>query len=403
MSTRGQMTNQNNQPFGVSVIIPTYNRASLIHKAIDSALAQTYPNVEIIVVDDGSTDNTKEVIAAYGDRVRYIYQSNAGPSAARNNGAHSSDARFIAFLDSDDTIYPTKLEKQVAYLKAHPDVDIVLCGWVDLDPVGKVVEKVESLPTDRILETILMAGMRGVFSPNVPLTRSECFLRVGGFDVSLPAREEQDFWMRAELSGNKYGIVEEVLCTFESTPNSRGKNIPNVEKAMPIILGKIFNHPQLNPHIAALKNEVYARVYLDFGIYYLGKSQIENSPELKLAREYLTKALELRPSHDAWREEFLERIPYQILQLSSQADSEESFNQQLDFYFPKYIRPAWLETELRSRLHTILAFQAYQNGRSSDVRREVYQAIRSKPSSLKNKGLSSIFIKSLLGRFPQCD
>jgi hypothetical protein len=102
----------------------------------------------------------------------------------------------------------------------------------------------------------------------VPLLRRESFGRLRGFDETLPAREEQDFWMQAALSGCKFGMVEEVLCTFTDTPNSRGKNVANVKKAMAIILQKVFSHPKLPARVFALKNEVYARVYLRHGYHH---------------------------------------------------------------------------------------------------------------------------------------
>jgi glycosyltransferase involved in cell wall biosynthesis len=102
---------------GISVIIPTYNRAQLVTKAIESVLAQTYHDYEIIVVDDGSTDNTREVLEPYMNRIKYLYQENLGPSAARNAGIRASRGEWIAFLDSDDRWLPEKLTQQIEYLQ----------------------------------------------------------------------------------------------------------------------------------------------------------------------------------------------------------------------------------------------------------------------------------------------
>src|SRR5271156_236898 len=101
----------------VSAIIPTYNRGYVVGKAIDSILNQTYDNIEIVVVDDGSTDNTQEKLKEYGDRIRVVYQKNSGPSAARNHGVRASRGEFIACLDSDDVWMPTKIERQVSLLQ----------------------------------------------------------------------------------------------------------------------------------------------------------------------------------------------------------------------------------------------------------------------------------------------
>lgn len=121
------------EPGLVSVVIPTYNRAHLIGETIESVLAQTYQSVEIIVVDDGSHDNTRDVVESYGSAVRYRYQSNAGVSAARNAGFAAARGEFIALLDSDDLWLPWKLEAQVALLRRHPEVGMV---WTDMTAVN---------------------------------------------------------------------------------------------------------------------------------------------------------------------------------------------------------------------------------------------------------------------------
>ncbi len=119
----------------VSVIIPTYNRADLVCESINSVFAQSYRDFEILVVDDGSTDNTAEVLrplAAQG-LIRYIHQNNGGEASARNKGILEAKGRYIAFLDSDDLFEPEKLELQTAYLQAHPETGLVHSGYTKFD------------------------------------------------------------------------------------------------------------------------------------------------------------------------------------------------------------------------------------------------------------------------------
>ena len=118
----------------VSVVIPTYNRATLIGPAIESVLRQTYPHIEIIVVDDGSTDRTREVVEAFGQPVRYVHQVNGGAASARNRGLREATGEFIALLDSDDQWFPWKLEAQVRVLDRYPDVGMV---WTDMTAVDE--------------------------------------------------------------------------------------------------------------------------------------------------------------------------------------------------------------------------------------------------------------------------
>src|SRR5262245_48080665 len=109
----------------VTAVIPTYNYGRFVTAAVDSALAQTYPHVEIIVADDGSRDDTRARLAAYGDKVRYLYQDNQGVSAARNTAIRAARGDYYAFLDSDDRWHPRKLEVQMRYLARHPEVGLL--------------------------------------------------------------------------------------------------------------------------------------------------------------------------------------------------------------------------------------------------------------------------------------
>jgi glycosyltransferase involved in cell wall biosynthesis len=113
----------------VSVIIPTFNCARFLGRAIETALTQTYRDYELIVVDDGSTDETREVVASFGSKLRYLYQPNGGVYSARNLALSSANGELVAYLDADDMWYPHKLDTQVAFLDAHKE-----CGLVHSDP-----------------------------------------------------------------------------------------------------------------------------------------------------------------------------------------------------------------------------------------------------------------------------
>lgn len=125
----------------VSVIIPTYNRAMRCKAAVESVLSQTHGNVEIVVVDDGSKDNTREVIKGMDERVKYIHQANAGVSAARNRGLEAATGDYIAFLDSDDSWRPWKLEAQLSTLRAFPEAGMVWTDMLAVDENGKTLHQ----------------------------------------------------------------------------------------------------------------------------------------------------------------------------------------------------------------------------------------------------------------------
>ena len=179
----------------VSVVIPTYNYGRFVRQAVDSALAQTYPHREVIVVDDGSTDDTKARLEPYGGGIRYVYQENQGLSAARNAGIRSARGRYVALLDADDLWHPQKLERQVAYLASHPEVALLAAESTRDLPAAWPVLPGASPPWARevSLEQLAMCSR---FGPSGVVIAKHCLGRVGLFDTSLRAAEDRDMWVR---------------------------------------------------------------------------------------------------------------------------------------------------------------------------------------------------------------
>ena len=199
----------------MSVIIPTYNRAHYICEAVESVLAQTYKNVEIIVVDDGSTDGTEEVLSLYRGRIRYFYQENRGPSAARNAGIQKSTGPYIAFLDSDDLWMPDKLDLQVRYLSEHPDYGLVHTDhedWIVRD--GAVVEvRPDHYDSHHIGYIFPEMFLRNEVSTPTVLLRKVCLNKVGYFDENLLLFEDHDLWLRIARY-YKIGYINKKLAVF---------------------------------------------------------------------------------------------------------------------------------------------------------------------------------------------
>lgn len=178
----------------VSVVIPTYNRAGMVTAAVDAALSQAYAPLEIIVVDDGSTDDTREVLAAYQDRIALLAQSNRGVSAARNRGVRHAAGEFVAFLDSDDLWRPGKIAAQVGFFAATPEA--LLCQteeiWIRngrrVNP-GKRHKKLAGMIFEPSLDLCLV-------SPSAVMMKRDFLIDMGGFDETLPACEDYDLWLR---------------------------------------------------------------------------------------------------------------------------------------------------------------------------------------------------------------
>lgn len=185
----------------VDVVIPTFNRAQVVGDAIRSALTQSHPIGRVIVVDDGSTDNTAAVLAeisAAEDRVRTIHQTNAGPSAARNRGVAESDAEFIAFADSDDVVATDRIEWQVAHLTAEPDCEIVLGTeeiWI-----------ADDVAAPEMITSLLTAETPHYSYPSM-FMRTALFEHLGGFDEALRIGEDLDLVIRAVQAGIRTDFV----------------------------------------------------------------------------------------------------------------------------------------------------------------------------------------------------
>lgn len=188
----------------VSVIIPTYNRADLLSDAIDSVLAQDYPLVEVVVVDDGSTDGTEAVARRFGDRIKYIKRKNGGPAAARNTGIAASSGEIIALLDSDDLWLPGKLRKQMPLFGTPATALVHSAVTVHDIPISK---SWYDYPGDTVDFHAVMRS-RGFQVPGVAFRRS-LFNEIGPFDESLPyGREDIDYWLRATAKYPSRGIPE---------------------------------------------------------------------------------------------------------------------------------------------------------------------------------------------------
>jgi glycosyltransferase involved in cell wall biosynthesis len=179
----------------VSVVIPAYNYGRFVTEAVDSALAQSYCHKEIIVIDDGSTDDTRQRLEPYGSRIRYHYQENQGLSAARNTGIRLARGAFVALLDADDLWHPRKLEVQMRVFERRPQVGLVACGqqreypalWAALEDDARPVEE------EITLEDLLIHGR---FGPSSVVLRRSCLDGQTPFDPSLRSVEDRDLWIR---------------------------------------------------------------------------------------------------------------------------------------------------------------------------------------------------------------
>ena len=207
----------------VSVIIPTYKRAHLVSQAIESALAQTYTDYEIIVVNDGSPDNTKEVLLDFGDKITAIHQENKGVAAARNAGITVATGRYIAFLDDDDMWLPNKLEKQIACLESNPNIGLVYSDMFCFDENGTFPDTWSQVNPTPVVQELWILFVRNFIPIPSVVVRRECLDAVGEFDSTTVPCEDYDMWLRI-IEKFPVHFLNEPLVRYRRSPDSQQKN-----------------------------------------------------------------------------------------------------------------------------------------------------------------------------------
>ena len=230
----------------VSVIIPTHNRAHMLPRAISSVLAQDFQDFELIVVEDGSTDNTREFLKTQKGKVQTIYHERCkGPAAARNSGIARSSGPLIAFLDSDDQWLPQKLQVQVSYFAKHPEA--VACQtqeiWIRR---GKRVnpKKIHIKPSGDIFETSLRLCL---ISPSAVMIRRDVLDQIGWFDEELPACEDYDLWLRLTARYPVYLIDKPLVVRYGGHSDQLSGRFWGMDKFRIRSIVKLLLSGKLNP------------------------------------------------------------------------------------------------------------------------------------------------------------
>jgi len=225
----------------VSIIIATYNREHVLRRAIQSALAQTYHDFELIIIDDGSTDNTERLVKSFsGEKIRYIrYGENKGPAAARNTGIQSAKGAYIAFLDSDDEWMPEKLEKQMRIFEtAPPEVGLVYTGFFKMTNNKRRCRRFGGLtPNDGDIFRNLLSG--GFVLPSATLVKQECFERAGMFDKRFFPIEDWELFLRMSRH-YQFKCIAEPLVIYYPQPDSVSANQSTRVRPYKLILETYF-------------------------------------------------------------------------------------------------------------------------------------------------------------------
>jgi glycosyltransferase involved in cell wall biosynthesis len=258
----------------ISVIIPTYNCQDYILQAIKSVLTQTDCDFELLVIDDGSTDQTKTVLQPYQNHLRYIYQSNQGVAAARNHGISQARGELIAFLDADDYFLPHKLAAQVARFDAEPDLGIVHSGWLRVTPNGEPLKQIK--PWEYVPELNLENWLKWKpVLPSAMMFRRHWLQVVGGFDARFPPAEDTDLALRLALKGCRAGWLRQITVGYRQHPDSAmSQGLPQA-RSLSAVIDNFFAQPDLPVKIRLLEKKVRhdTLMWIAWYLYYTGHGE----------------------------------------------------------------------------------------------------------------------------------
>lgn len=275
----------------VSVVIPTYNSAKFLTQALNSVLNQTYTNYEVIVIDDGSTDKTREALKPYLSQIKYIYQDNQGVAAARNKGIATATGKLIAFLDADDLFLPDKLQQQVSIFANQPHIGMVVSGWHLTDEQGEIIDDVElwhSLPQ---LDLHSWLYWKPVL-PSATMIRRNWLQKVGGFpDATIPV-EDVECFLELILQGCKATWCKHIGTIYRQVnPNSLCRNTLRRVQSLEFLHQRFFAKADLPSSIRKEENNVnYCNLVWSAWHLYQSGYEVEMSDYLRKSLSYTSQS-----------------------------------------------------------------------------------------------------------------
>ena len=372
----------------VSVIIPAYNQGNYLGEAIQSVLDQTYPEFEILVVDDGSTDNTADIVHSFDDvRIYYIYQENRGLSASRNTGIRNSKGEYLTFLDSDDLFLPEKLTLLTSELIKKPEVGFVAGQAIPINEHGQRVGKIFDTPLPKDPSRLLMGNPLHVGSVMLRRCWQE---KVGYFDEGLRSYEDWDLWLRLGLAGCKMEWIPKPVSLYRFHTAQMTRIGKQMTQATFAVLDKLFHTTDLPKQWRELQDQAYSQAYLR------AAAQAYVSGDFCYAKECISRAVALNPilladnasllakQFTAWTELPKVSDPLSMLETVYKHLPGEARN----------LQKKW-RWEL-SGFSLQRAYLHYNNRDMKGVRIAIMHSLKYHPGSIINRGAWSIFFRSLL-------
>lgn len=381
--------NENGMGGCVSVIIPAYNQAHYLGDAISSALGQTYRNVEVIVVDDGSTDHTRAVVEAFDDaRLCYVYQENSGLSAARNTGIRHARGTYLSYLDSDDRFLPQKVALLLAALQERPEVGLVAGQAIPVDEQGKQNGRLFDRPVPADTRELLLGNPLHVGSVLVRRSWQE---RAGFFDEQLRSYEDWDMWLRLAQLGCEMAWVAQPVSLYRFHADQMTRDGSQMTTATFAVLDKLFADPDLPEAWRKWRNLAYSRAHLR-----AAAQAYRRDESLAVACTHLEEAVALDPKLAAEGGERLAQHLFAWTDLPKIADPLAYLERIYDNLPPTLTCLSVRRREALGQVAMRLAFAAEQQGDLARARTSLHHALRHQPRWLVNRGVLSILVRSHL-------
>lgn len=374
----------------VSIIIATYNRADLLPEAIGSVLAQTTPDLELIVVDDGSTDATAAVVAPFlaDGRVRYRPQANQGWPGARNDGARLAQGEYLAFLDSDDRYTPTALEDHLSAFARQPELGLTVAGYEYVNgagqPLGRRAPWLEGGDLDLAGWLVNCYAM-----PGAVVVRRDWFERVGRFNTDLIMAEDWDLFLQLAAQGCPMAWVRAATCLYRLHAGNSIRRLTDHLTGSLGALDRVFGRPDLPPAVAARQAPARAWVYVMFA----RKAHAAN--DAAMAQGWLAEALRLDPALTTTRRPLL--LETWLTPSVEWSGAPEAYSRQAAAALPAALRPAPAALRrLLARLAMKQFFQAAAQGNRPAARRALGVGLRHDPAWLANRGVLAFLARQVL-------
>ncbi len=385
----------------VSIIIPNYNHARYLRDAVQSVLEQSYRNFEIIVVDDGSTDDSRAIAAEFGEQIRYIWQENQGLSAARNTGIATASGEYIGLLDADDIYKPHFLDTLLSALRKDSQADGIICGYQFVDEHNRLLPQSECrvIPAQELHNVLLRDG--NFLVPESILVHRRCYETAGPFDVDLSACEDWDMWLRI-TANHRIISCNEILTRHRVLAGSMSSDPTRmVDNRLRVLAKHLGPEPEHVGGRETSTHRVYGQAYLLSTVEYL---QTHN---LQRAYESLSRAAELCPQL------FLEMQTFYELGCGHQPKGNHGNLAELDvanstkttlelierlFHDPQSEhRLRDKERKVYAKAYFALGLLAYGAQKIQFARRFLLQALIHDPSIIGNGQFAGIIARVLLG------